>query len=145
MLIMGSHHYVQMSEQDMPDPGLLDSVRLIMPTGASVPRVCTDKLQRKLPKCVLHVNLYGQTESGTVVLGNLEYEGLGPIKPGCSIKARLFILGHTWLGDPHFDNVMRRPRYSRGTRGFFVCRRGEGVIFYSLEKVTIGFLRGYLC
>ena len=77
LLVMGSHHYVQMSEQD-PDPRLqLDSVRVMMPTGASVPRVCTEKLKQKFPKCVIYVNLYGQTESGTVVLGNQEYEGLG--------------------------------------------------------------------
>ena len=87
---MGSHHYVQMSEEDDPDPSLLESVRLIMPTGASVPSVCTEKLKRKFPKCPLFVNLYGQTEAGTVVLGNQEMVGLGPIKPGCTIKVNIF-------------------------------------------------------
>ena len=87
---MGSHHYVQMSEEEDPDPSLLESVRLIMPTGASVPSVCTEKLKRKFSKCPLFVNLYGQTEAGTVVLGNQEMVGLGPIKPGCTIKVNIF-------------------------------------------------------
>ena len=85
MLVMGSHHYVQVSEENT-DPAMLDSVKIIKPTGASVPAVCTDKLKSKFPMCVFYVNLYGQTESGIVILGNQEMVGLGPIKPGCRIK-----------------------------------------------------------
>ena len=46
-------------------------------------------------------------------------EGVG--RPG-------FVFGHL-ARDPHFDNVTRRHRYSRGPSGFCEWRRG-GVIFY---------------
>lgn len=50
-ITIGSHHYVHLAESDVldsVDPEGLACVRVIVPTGASVPECCEGKLRRKL-------------------------------------------------------------------------------------------------
>ena len=66
VLILGTHHYVQMSETNVEDVGIrsndLDSVLLFSPVGASVPIVCGKQLKKmfcnmKVYYCIKNVRL----------------------------------------------------------------------------------------
>ena len=52
-IILGTHHFVQMSELDFVQTGLrkkdLSSVFWISPVGASVPAICTENLKKMFP------------------------------------------------------------------------------------------------
>ena len=52
-LIIGSHHYVQMSEMDFSLTGLdtrdMSSILSAMPVGTNVPDICFEKLQKIFP------------------------------------------------------------------------------------------------
>ena len=49
-IIMGSHHYVQLSEFDIQkeflEPGDFNSVKFVAASGAAVPGSCKEKLQK---------------------------------------------------------------------------------------------------
>ena len=100
-LLIGSHHYVQLSAFDIEASGLrphddLGSVVAILPSGAAVPKVCRRKLEKIFPRSVLYMSIYGQTETGGAVIGSIEdCEGLGPIKPGCQMKVPFCIVHDT--------------------------------------------------
>ena len=64
---MGSHHFQQMAELgylDKVDPVKLESVKLLLPSGSSVPPSCIETLKRKFPNLMGIGNFYGLTELG---------------------------------------------------------------------------------
>ena len=60
-LIIGSHHYVQMSEMDFSLTGLdkqdLSSVVVVTPVGTSVPEISFAKLQNVFPNLKVRLNM----------------------------------------------------------------------------------------
>ena len=84
-LLVGSHHYVQLSELDLTKAGVtpsdLRSVKVICPSGAAVPRSCAAKLRQRFPLSAWHVHGLGQTENMAFVGGLLEMTGVGSISP----------------------------------------------------------------
>ena len=50
------------------------------------PLDCRDKLRRVFPQSAWQVNGYGQTEVSVMAAGPQEYEGLGEIPPGVTLK-----------------------------------------------------------
>ena len=95
-LILGSHHYVQLSEYDLAfskmSPSDLNSVKLITASGSAVPPICKHKLRKNFPLSALHVQGYGLTETYLVTGGLMEYNGLGAIDPRATIKVCNFEL-----------------------------------------------------
>ena len=64
---MGSHHFQQMAELgylDKVEPVKLESVKLLLPSGSSVPPCCIETLKRKFPNLMGIGNFYGLTELG---------------------------------------------------------------------------------
>ena len=84
-LLIGSHHYVQLSELDLATVGVtpsdLRSVKVICSSGAAVPRSCAAKLREKFPLSAWHVHGLGQTENMAFTGGFLEMTGVGAISP----------------------------------------------------------------
>ena len=71
-LILGAHHYVQLSEYDVSKSVTmqdLGSVSKIFPAGSAVPAICEANLKRKFPSLIEVVNGYGQTEAGIISVG----------------------------------------------------------------------------
>ena len=89
-MILGSHHYVQLSEFNLAGTGFNSSdflsVKALAASGAAVPDVCKERLQKTFPRSVGYVNGYGQTENGIAITGLQEFEGLGMLTPGVSLK-----------------------------------------------------------
>ena len=92
-LVLGSHHYVQLSEFDLSSTKVsssdLNSVKLITANGSAVPPICKHKLRKIFPLSALHLQGYGQTETFVVTVGLMEYNGLGAIDPRATIKVML--------------------------------------------------------
>ena len=95
-IIMGSHHYVQLSEFDIQkeflEPGDFNSVKFVAASGAAVSGSCKEKLQKIFRHSVAYVDGYGQSENGIVSAGLQEFEGLGILTPGCRVKVSTFEL-----------------------------------------------------
>ena len=98
MVLLGSHHYVQLSEFNIDKsqvfPHELKSVKGIVPLGAAVPSSCRDNLRKIFPLALFIVEGYGQTEAGVMVTGFQENPGLGEIVPWCVMKASFLINTH---------------------------------------------------
>ena len=94
-LVLGSHHYVQLSEFDLSSTKVsssdLNSVVLITANGSAVPPICKHKLRKIFPLSALHLQGYGQTETYVVTVGLMEYNGLGAIDPRATIKVMLML------------------------------------------------------
>ena len=94
-LVLGSHHYVQLSEFDLSSTKVsssdLNSVKLITANGSAVPPSCKHKLRKIFPLSALHLQGYGQTETYVVTVGLMEYKGLGAIDPRATIKVMLML------------------------------------------------------
>ena len=92
VLLIGTHHYVQLSEYDMRrsqvSPQDLKSVKAIVPTGAAVPSSCRDGLAKMFPLMAFILEGYGQTETGGVTGGFQDTPGLGQIVPWAVIKVK---------------------------------------------------------
>jgi len=91
VLLAGSHHYVQLSEMDLSaatnlKPSDLNSIKAIVPLGAAVPKTCKDKLRRIFPLAALQLVGYGQTEFGVMCQSMQEFDGLGKIVSGVTMK-----------------------------------------------------------
>ena len=60
-LILGSHHFVQMSEVDLESIGLkrsdLCSVQWVTPVGASVPPITSTNLKKLFPNMAVSINI----------------------------------------------------------------------------------------
>jgi len=89
-LVLGTHHYVQLSELDLSTvkfkPSDLYSVKMILPSGAAVPAICRQKLKKIFPFLTFFYNGYGQTEVYVISGGFQELRGLGRIFPGTTAK-----------------------------------------------------------
>ena len=90
VIIVGTHHYVQLSEFDLKttDYKLSDfnSVRVIVPSGAAVPAICSTKLRKIFRMSAWYFNGYGQTETYGLSGGFEAMPGLGALKEGCKMK-----------------------------------------------------------
>ena len=90
VLLIGTHHYVQLSEYDMSrsqvSPQDLKSVKAIVPTGAAVPSSCREGLAKMFPLMAFILEGYGQTECGGVTGGFQDNPGLGQIVPWAVVK-----------------------------------------------------------
>ena len=99
-MILGSHHYVQLSElklsSNQPEPSDFLSVKALAASGAAVPDVCKERLQKIFPRSVGYVNGYGQTENGLAISGLQEFEGLGMLSPGVSLKVVPIRIRHAY-------------------------------------------------
>ena len=88
--MLGTHHYVQLSEFDLSTTGLspdsLKSVKVVIPVGAAVPDICRAKLKKIFPYSVWYMKIYGQSEAGVVSQGFQEFGGLCRIQPGVTMK-----------------------------------------------------------
>ena len=99
LLIVGSHHYVQLSEYDLSSSKIskndLKSVKVIIASGSAVPAICKDKLKKNMfPLSAFHVQGYGQTETYVLTIGLQEYNGLGAIKPAATVKVEFHFPQH---------------------------------------------------
>ena len=98
-LILGSHHYVQLSEFDLSSTKVssndLNSVKAIVANGSAVPPICKHKLRKIFPLSALHLHGYGQTETYVFTVGLMEYNGLGAIDPRATLKVK-FNLCHIY-------------------------------------------------
>ena len=58
VLILGTHHYVQMSETSLEEVGVkesdLDSALILSPVGASVPIICRQQLKKVFRNMKVH-------------------------------------------------------------------------------------------
>ena len=91
-MILGAHHYVQLSEFDLLATKVsssdLNSVKQIAANGSAVPSICKNKLRKMFQFSALHVQGYGQTEAHRMSTGLMEYNGLGAIDPRVTIKVK---------------------------------------------------------
>ena len=89
-LVIGSHHFVQISEMDSTlielDTQDLSSVFGVVPVGSSVPDVCFKKLQNIFPNLRIRFNGYGTTEAGPISFA-FSGEHMGLIS--CRVKVKI--------------------------------------------------------
>ena len=108
VLLLGTHHYVQMSEYDLSKSQItcqdLRSVKAIVPLGAAVPASCRKGLAKLFPLLAFIPEGYGQTECGVVVIGFQDNPGLGEIVPWAVVKASLCSLPREYLFESLFVN-----------------------------------------
>ena len=61
-LILGSHHFVQMSEVDLKSTGLkrkdLSSVQWVAPVGASVPPIASTNIKKLFPNMAVRITIW---------------------------------------------------------------------------------------
>lgn len=87
-LMLGAHHYVQLSECNVLDIVNADDVACvtkIFPAGSAVPAICQTNLKKSFKNLETVFNGYGQTETGIVSVGH-ENEHLGQIVNGVKVK-----------------------------------------------------------
>lgn len=90
---MGAHIYSQLGEStelENYDPDLLQSVLMITPTGSTVFPHIEAFFRKKMPNLMAVLNVYGQTESGTIAM-NTDPHNLGSVVPGCRLKVLVLI------------------------------------------------------
>ena len=90
VLMLGAHHYVQLSEHDFHASGEIStddllSVTKIFPAGSAVPAICEQKLKEKFPNLESVFNGYGQTECGMISIGKRNSD-LGLLHPAGQLK-----------------------------------------------------------
>lgn len=90
VLMLGAHHYVQLSEYECFDSGQitpadLSTVTRIFPAGSAVPAICEERLKQKFPNLQSVFNGYGQTECGMISIGE-ENSHLGLLHSAGQLK-----------------------------------------------------------
>lgn len=87
-LMLGAHHYVQLSEYNVLDIVSADDVACvtkIFPAGSAVPGICHANLKKKFENLEIVFNGYGQSETGIVSVGH-DNDNLGQIINGVQVK-----------------------------------------------------------
>ena len=88
-LLCGSHHIVQLCQQNPKDKSLdLSYVRMVSPTGSTVPPTTYQDLKKNFKNLVAVINAYGMTEFvgywAAAVSTDVNY--LGGVAPGSVVK-----------------------------------------------------------
>ena len=88
-LLCGSHHLVQLSQQDPKDKTLdLSSVLMVAPAGSTVPPTLCQDLKKNFKNLAAVVNGYGMTECVGYwgISFSMDPTHLGGVAPGCIVK-----------------------------------------------------------
>ena len=88
-LVCGSHHIIQLSQQNPQNKSLdLSYVRLVSPTGSTVPPTTYQDLKKNFKNLVAVINAYGMTEciGYWVVAFSVDATYLGGVAPGSVVK-----------------------------------------------------------
>jgi 4-coumarate--CoA ligase len=88
VLMLGAHHYVQLSEYDIFKTVTKDDIACvtkIFPAGSAVPAICETKLKAMFHNLENVYNGYGQTESGLISIGD-ENHHLGDLHSAAQVK-----------------------------------------------------------
>ena len=88
-LLCGSHHIVQLCQQNPKDKSLdLSYVRMVSPTGSTVPPTTYQDLKKNFKNLVAVINAYGMTEciGYWVVAFSVDATYLGGVAPGSVVK-----------------------------------------------------------
>jgi len=89
-IFMGTHYYVQLTESKVfleSNPSDLDSVELVMPTGAAVPEHYRMAYMKHMRNLKVVLNAYGATEMVCCSI-NTNSESLGVVLPGITFKVK---------------------------------------------------------
>ena len=86
-MICGTHHLVQLSQNDPKDKNLdLNSVSTVMPMGSTVPFTLYEDLKRNLKNLSVIYNMYGMSEVTGLISSSLDVKNLGAIEKAKSAK-----------------------------------------------------------
>ena len=86
-MICGTHHLVQLSQNDPKDKNLdLNSVSTVMPMGSTVPFTLYEDLKRNLKNLSAIYNMYGMSEVTGLISSSLDVKNLGVVAERAVVK-----------------------------------------------------------
>ena len=86
-MICGTHHLVQLSQNDPKDKNLdLNSVSTVMPMGSTVPFTLYEDLNRNLKNLSAIYNMYGMSEVTGLISSSLDVRNLGVVAERAVVK-----------------------------------------------------------